>query len=434
MLCAWIGLAAAPSWAQGQTTRPDLSPEDRREALFEALQAAPTDVDLLLAYAEASMALDDPEGAIIALERLLILSPDQPEVKLTLGRLYERLGAYDTARAFFSDAAEDETFRTEANQEIARIDARTAVHRVAGAVTLGVRAQTNATFAPSGRSVTIGGIQIDLDPDQREQADVNAFALGQIVYQYDLQNQGDSIEATLDLYGAVFASERDLDSQYVNATLGPRFHLTRRGLPGASLRPFVSATHVRLDRQTYLRAAGAGVTLDVPATALGSLRAELAAQRRAFSATTASPANPERDGWRLSARLGTRVPLSPRTGLDLEATFDRATADAAYEESLSAGASAALVFQLPVRLSDDAGEWQLAVGAGYRREVFEAPNPAISTRRRADDEITARAGLVVPVSQTLSLLVQADYQDRRSTYDVEEFDNLAGMVAITWRF
>ena len=48
--------------------------------------------------------IGDIEGAISALERLLLIEGDQPELKLELGVLYYRLGANDAATMYL-DAA-----------------------------------------------------------------------------------------------------------------------------------------------------------------------------------------------------------------------------------------------------------------------------------------------------------------------------------------
>ena len=60
----------------------------------------PSDPDVLLRYATLATQAGNLEGAISALERLLLIEADQPRVKLELGVLYFRLGSYPAARSY----------------------------------------------------------------------------------------------------------------------------------------------------------------------------------------------------------------------------------------------------------------------------------------------------------------------------------------------
>lgn len=100
---------------------PSPSPADEKQAAlrasydaaFKATLDKPSDPAVLLKFAEVAVEFGDVEGAISALERLLLIDGDQPEVKLELGVLYYRLGSIETARAYLeearnSDSASDE--------------------------------------------------------------------------------------------------------------------------------------------------------------------------------------------------------------------------------------------------------------------------------------------------------------------------------------
>ncbi len=87
--------------AQAQTPSPDRVAYD---AAFQDSLKNPSDPATVLRYAEAAVKVNDLEGAISALERLLLINGDQPRVKLELGTLYYRLGSYEAARAYFESA------------------------------------------------------------------------------------------------------------------------------------------------------------------------------------------------------------------------------------------------------------------------------------------------------------------------------------------
>jgi Flp pilus assembly protein TadD len=78
-----------------------------REAYKSALQEAllrPADPKTLTDLASTAVRAGDLEGAISALERLLLLSGDLPDIKLELGVLYFRLGSFTAARGYLEGA------------------------------------------------------------------------------------------------------------------------------------------------------------------------------------------------------------------------------------------------------------------------------------------------------------------------------------------
>ena len=75
---------------------------------FQATLDKPSDPMVLVNFAKIAVTMGDVEGAISALERLLLVEGDQPEVKLELGVLYYRLGAGDVARAYLQQARDSE--------------------------------------------------------------------------------------------------------------------------------------------------------------------------------------------------------------------------------------------------------------------------------------------------------------------------------------
>lgn len=74
------------------------------DAAFQETLDKPSDPDVLVKFAQLAVEFGDIEGAISALERLLLIDDEQPEVKLELGVLYFRLGSKEAARMYL-DAA-----------------------------------------------------------------------------------------------------------------------------------------------------------------------------------------------------------------------------------------------------------------------------------------------------------------------------------------
>ncbi len=74
------------------------------DAAFQETLAKPSDAETLVKFAKLAVQFGDIEGAISALERLLLVEGDLPEVKLELGVLYFRLGSTEAARTYLEAA------------------------------------------------------------------------------------------------------------------------------------------------------------------------------------------------------------------------------------------------------------------------------------------------------------------------------------------
>ena len=103
-----IGLGAAvPSLPAGsQTPQPVTATDASRaayDAAFQETLRKPADPATLVAFAEIAIKVGDLEGAISALDRLLLIDGDQPDIKLELGVLYFRLGSFEAARAYLEE-------------------------------------------------------------------------------------------------------------------------------------------------------------------------------------------------------------------------------------------------------------------------------------------------------------------------------------------
>lgn len=122
LLAAAVALATVPAFAQAtppiaapqsgaSTSQPDAKSLAQRAAYDVAFQETldkPSDPAVLVKFAKIAVTMGDVEGAISALERLLLIEGDQPEVKLELGVLYYRLGAVDVARAYLEQARDSQ--------------------------------------------------------------------------------------------------------------------------------------------------------------------------------------------------------------------------------------------------------------------------------------------------------------------------------------
>src|SRR5665213_503970 len=110
----------APPAQAAATTKPGTAPTDAARAAYDqAFQQSlekPSDPATLVHFAELAVDIGDIEGAISALERLLLIDGSQPDVKLELGVLYYRLGSVEAARAYLQDVSDSMEASTEAKE------------------------------------------------------------------------------------------------------------------------------------------------------------------------------------------------------------------------------------------------------------------------------------------------------------------------------
>ena len=146
--------AAVPAVASSDLNR-------QYDAAFQAMLAQPANLDVLFKFASLASQTGDLEGAVSALERMLLINPDLPRVRLELGVLYYRLGSYEVARTYLESALKTPNLppevRNRADQFMAEVVGKQQPSHFSGDVFLGWRYQSNATLGPSTSNILLFG-------------------------------------------------------------------------------------------------------------------------------------------------------------------------------------------------------------------------------------------------------------------------------------
>jgi len=255
-LLLWAGAAC-----QAQASKPPV-PKTTPEynALFKRMFDDPTNVDVTFRFAALATKLGDYEAAIGALERILLFNPRLARVKLQLGSLYFKLGAYKMARSYFEQARAaggSSDVQAEAERFVAELDRRESPHRWSVFAQTGLRYQTNASTGPGG-NIRSFGQDAAIDRRFAKTPDWNWFALLGVNYIYNLQHGNeDAFEASfLGYYAKQFRVSR-FDFGLTEVQAGPRFSLP---IQGASVKAYAIGTVSTLADALYFGAGGAGVT------------------------------------------------------------------------------------------------------------------------------------------------------------------------------
>ena len=189
--CATI-LIAPTSAARSQSAA-------EQNQLFQQMVRNPANHEVTFAYVKVATERGDYEAAIGALERLLFYNPKLTRVKYELGALYFRLGSYEMAKRYFKEALAspdiDAITKERVETYLPDTEKQLQPSRFSGFAQTGIRSQSNASFAPGGGVLRLGGQDLALLPTAQRKADINWFGLVGLSHDYDLQNQrGDILE------------------------------------------------------------------------------------------------------------------------------------------------------------------------------------------------------------------------------------------------
>ena len=409
------------------------------DAAFQETLRKPADPPTLIRFAEAAVRVGDLEGAISALERLLLIEGDQPRIRLELGLLYYRLGSYEVARSYLEGARSSprttQEVRVRAEQGIAEIDRVHGTSRFSGDLLLGLRYSTNANSGPAGSIRALGGPFVP-SPTISRRSDFNAVAAANLRHRYDLGRQdGGTLESDLLLYSARQFQVSEANVHVIDLAVGPRMNPFEGPTSAFSLKPFLTGRYVSVhDYPTYW-AWGAGIeaaaefskTLRGSATVLG--------RRRDYVNNADAPTNANSSGTEAAGFADLRFVVVPSVLLTVGASVTRFNAVTAFESYWEYGLGAALAWRFTDPLGLNGRSWVLTLSSGVQFADYDQANalidPAVA-RRQTDFNVGLM--LAVPLTADLGLLAQAAYSQRSASLNNYAYDAFSTLIGVSWRF
>jgi hypothetical protein len=419
-----------------QTSPPsqeDLQAE--RDRLFGEILKQPSNLDLLYAYAQVTIALGDYDAAIASYERMLIFNPDLPRVHLELGVLYFRAGSNQVARYHLELARNDPSatpqVKARVDEYLAAIDAAGSSNKFDGTLFAGLRYQTNANAGPpAGTKVQVGTLPGFAELEEgTEQSDYNAVLSGTLNHHFDLGNQTyDTWDSNLFFYGAAFAEQEQLNLGTSELKTGPKFnHVLFRDF---SVRPYAAINWVGLDDSTYFWSWGAGLGLEYLVLPELTAGLDLQWRDRRYSEDYA-----DREGDQYLAQASLRWTLGPRDMVTLGGALVRTTAQGDWRAYLEGGGTLAYTHLMPASESFLGLPIAATLYAGGRYTDYDAPDPLIQPdTERADRELRGGGSLVLALDTDVSLVATTEYRSVKSNIDFYSFDNLAVTLGLLFRF
>ena len=414
------------------------APADYRRA-YERMLAQPTDVAAAYAFAEAAVAAGDLYGAVAALERILRLDPDRPDIQVRLGELYAMVGATALARAYLEAGLASPAvppFVRERAESLLEETARAAAagtrrHGFSGLVSLGPRYETNANAGPDSVLVRVGGNDAVLGDDGRPEADFSLAATADLRHRYRLDDQaGHRLETRLLGFVSRYADVVTSNTGLIEVDSGPRVFVGETGR--LSLRPFAQAGFLALDDEAYRRRIGGGLNARYAARPDLLVEAELRYLAEDYRDTDDEPSGSLRSGQDLTFRPGVTYEIGPRTVLSGDLLAGHKNAETGLESFTDLGVGASLTHVFGAGVVDG---WSLTGNVFYRRSAYSDPDPTVDPDvSRRDDRLDLGLSLGVPLSERLSLSLGVRHSENDSNLPNYDFDNTTLSVLTSFAF
>ncbi len=442
LVMAWDPAPAVAQFRpqQGLSDEERAALEKEYEAAFQAVFKDPGNLDKTFRYAELAVAVGDLEGAISALERMLIYNPNLPRVRLELGSLYFRLESYAVAKSYLTRAIEGKDVAPEVRDRVTafleEIEKRASVHRLSGSIYAGVRFQTNANAGPAGRAVKGLGAGVSLDEEFTEQPDYNVFALVSLTHAYDLQNQaGDYIETNANLFGSKQFEQTQVDLLLGEINSGYRAKVLPKTLTNATWRPYVLTDAVRLDRALFFYTYGGGLnfTNQFKPNLLANLTAE--ARVRRYNDTKSEPNNTDRNADEYQVRLELAYKVTPDVELRLTGFGLDENAKKGFQSNQEYGVRLGYtqIFDAPFAITS--GRWIVALSAARILTDHRTPDTSIDPLvTREDKEWRFNALASIPINEAWAIIATVGRTDTSSNLPNFVRDNDFASLGASWRF
>lgn len=435
MLAVFAGVA----WAQTSTIPPEL--EQKYDAAFQQMLKQPANLDVLFAFATLATQTGDLEGAISALERMLLIDPNLPRVRLELGVLYYRMSSFEVARTYLDGALKSPALppevRTRAEQFIAQIESQQNPSTFSGEVFLGWRYQSNANSGPSTSSVRLFGQTANLNSSAVGSPDWGAVGSLQLRHSYDLGLQDKAaLETQLTAYGS-----RQFQLQAANVTLldftsGPRFQVFRGIFEDVSLKPFGSAGYIWVNDTPYYGSFGSGLETGILLSDRLRNTSTALWRRHDHQNSTNLPTNLQYRGVEYATSTNFQYQLNQMVSIFVLGNFTRYEADLVPNQSYNLwGAGAGMSFRFADPLFKSTQLWSMNLSYTYQWWSYDAVDITVdSTTLRQQLDSTINISLAVPFDDRTTFTLIGGRLQRTASLPNYAFDNNNVMFGIGWKF
>lgn len=434
-------LGVGPVLAQAPSSAATGNLQQQYDDAFQETLRQPANLDALFRFASLAAETGDLEGSISALERMLVINPDLPRVRLELGVLYFRLSSYEVALTYLETALNSAALPSEVRDRGERFMAETrkrlSPSRLSGEAFLGLRFQSNANLGPSSSNVLLFGAPANLNVEATGQPDWGTVSSLQLDHVYDFGNQD---RATLETRFTGFANRQfQLNTTNIalaELTTGPRFRVFSGIFEDVTLKPFASVGYVWLYDTPYYGSYGGG--LEGTAALTDRLRNQTIFRwrQRNHPSTSYLPSNTQYTGIDMTGATSLQYQLSNVITVFANASgtrFDAALTPTQSYNLWIVGGGMSFRFADPLFKSREM--WSITLAFAGQWWSYDAPNVSVdpNTAQQQADSIGS-VTLSVPFDDRTTARFSAGRFVRTSNLPNYAFENNTTMFGISWRF
>ena len=200
IIFAFFGLHLSAQNVQPTITDPAelAAANQRKDETFKKLFKDPTNLSLLFEYANLSILVGDLEGAIGVFEQMLIYDSDLPRIRLELGVLYFRLGAYALANNYLKSVKESNPppeVEAKVDEFLAAIVSAEQPFKWRQNISIGWKHTSNGNSAINADFIEIGDLLLEVDPDSKREGDRSTTYNYSLSVDQDLNHpRGDNVQ------------------------------------------------------------------------------------------------------------------------------------------------------------------------------------------------------------------------------------------------
>ena len=236
--------------------------EKKKEQTFQKLFKDPTNLSLLFEYANLSIVVGDLEAAIGVFEQMLIYDSELPRIRLELGILYFRLGAFALANNYLKSVKEfnpPPEVEAKVDQFLEAIVSAEEPFQWQQTLSIGFKRTTNGNSGINADFIEIGDFLLDVDPESQRQSDRSSLFNYSLSIDQDLNHpRGDNIQYFFSYGADRLDTFKQFDVQSNVFSVRRNFNLDENffsffNLEDPVFAPNINLLRVVLNRQEILR-------------------------------------------------------------------------------------------------------------------------------------------------------------------------------------
>ena len=264
IVCIFLCLGLPAQNVQPTLTDPEelAASQQQKEEVFKQLFQDPTNLSLLFKYASLSILVGDLEGAIGVFEQMLIYDSELPRIRLELGVLYFRLGAFALANNYLKSVKEynpPPEVEARVDQFLEAIVSAEEPIQWQQNLSIGFKRTTNGNSGINADFIEIGDFLLEVDEESKRLSDRSSLYNYSLSIDQDLNHpRGDNVQYFFSYGADRLSTFNQFDIQSNVLSVRRNFNLDENffsffNLEDPVFSPNINLLRVILNREEILR-------------------------------------------------------------------------------------------------------------------------------------------------------------------------------------